>query len=230
MSIQTAKTFNSIISFDQFKYKYNKSQRHALDISCLKISPNQCIGLVGANGAGKSTLLKFLAGMYTSHDGILKVNGSVKSILNFPEIIPGFSGYELVKLTLLAFNNVDHQTLEKQLKWVHEFTGLNERFFDLVSTYSDGMLARLLFPCVLTSSKSDILIVDEAIFSVGDHEFIQKATEAFQLFIKNYGTVIFASHNLEFIRKNCSKVIWLDNGKLKAFDLTESVLAQYEKF
>ncbi len=41
-------------------------------------------------------------------------------------------------------------------------------------------------------------------------------------------TVLFVSHELEQIRKMCSKVVWLEHGTVKAFGPAKEICDQYE--
>ncbi|MDD5370382.1 MAG: sugar ABC transporter ATP-binding protein [Anaerolineaceae bacterium] len=51
----------------------------ALDKANLSIRRGEIHSLIGQNGAGKSTMMKILAGMYTSDDGVIRLDGQAVS-------------------------------------------------------------------------------------------------------------------------------------------------------
>jgi lipopolysaccharide transport system ATP-binding protein len=94
-----------------------------------------------------------------------------------------------------------------------EFAGV-ERLLDTpVKRYSSGMYVRLAFS-VAAHLEPDILVVDE-VLAVGDAEFQKKCLGKMEQVTQGAGrTVLFVSHNLEAIKQLCTRVIWLDKGKV----------------
>ena len=92
--------------------------------------------------------------------------------------------------------------------------------------YSSGMVMRLAF-AVATAVRPEILIVDE-ILSVGDARFQEKSRKRMLEMMSGGTTVLFVSHELEQIRKMCSKVVWLEHGTVKAFGPAKEICDQYE--
>ena len=88
------------------------------------------------------------------------------------------------------------------------------------------MLARLAFS-VATVVQPEILIVDE-ILSVGDTAFQEKSQRRMQELMGGGTTVLFVSHNLKQVREMCSRVLWLDHGKVKLLGNTQEVCDAYE--
>jgi hypothetical protein len=87
------------------------------------------------------------------------------------------------------------------------------------------MVARLGFS-VATDVQPEILIVDE-ILGVGDAEFQRKSFERIQGFQAAGSTILLVTHNLEKIREMCSRVLWLDHGKMVMMGTAEDVVSQY---
>ena len=88
------------------------------------------------------------------------------------------------------------------------------------------MVARIGF-AVATMVKPDILIVDE-ILSVGDFLFQQKCEQRINALMQGGTTVLIVSHALEQIRRLCTRVMWLDKGKIKMIGDTKTVCDAYE--
>ena len=101
-----------------------------------------------------------------------------------------------------------------------------ERFLDTpVKRYSSGMEVRLAFS-VAAHLEPEILIVDE-VLAVGDIAFQQKCLNRFSEMVGGSRTVLFVSHNLGAVSNICSKVLWLDQGRVKYFGSTEEGIAEF---
>jgi ABC-type polysaccharide/polyol phosphate transport system ATPase subunit len=87
------------------------------------------------------------------------------------------------------------------------------------------MIARLGFS-IATAWTPDILILDE-VLAVGDASFTAKCEERIAAFHAAGTTVLLVSHSAADIRKNCQRVVWLDDGELRADGPAERVLDRY---
>jgi energy-coupling factor transporter ATP-binding protein EcfA2 len=105
------------------------------------------------------------------------------------------------------------------------FSELGEYIDMPVKHYSSGMYMRLGFS-VAIHVKPDILIVDE-ILAVGDQPFQTKCFDRIYEMNRQGTTIIMVSHNLSIMRKLCSHLIWLENGRMREAGPTEIVAAQY---
>jgi lipopolysaccharide transport system ATP-binding protein len=191
----------------------------------LELKDGDKLGLVGHNGAGKTSLLRVLAGVYEPTGGWISVEGSVIPLLDINLGIDYEStGYENVLLrgAVLGLKRRDRKNLSDHIA---EFTGLGNYLAVPVRTYSSGMVLRLAFS-ISTSVTPEILLLDE-FFSVGDAEFLEKAERRLNELISKAGILVFASHSQDLIRRLCNKVLWLDNGEIRALGDVEPVLAEY---
>ena len=84
-----------------------------------------------------------------------------------------------------------------------------------VKTYSSGMFARLAFSCAINVDP-EILIVDE-VLSDGDMAFQLKCFKKFEQFKKAGKTILFVTHSITDVLKNCTRTIIISSGK-KIFD------------
>lgn len=100
-------------------------------------------------------------------------------------------------------------------KEIIEFADIGDHLYQPVKTYSSGMFARLAFACAI-NVEPDILIVDE-VLSVGDIAFQLKCFKKFEQFKNSGKTIIFVTHNIADVLKNCNRAIIIENGK-KTFD------------
>jgi ABC-type proline/glycine betaine transport system ATPase subunit len=86
------------------------------------------------------------------------------------------------------------------------------------------MLARLGFAAAIHMDP-EIILLDE-VLSVGDYIFGIKARSAILKFIGE-GTLVFVSHDLDSVEKLCERVIWMDNGGIRAIGNSSEVIASY---
>ena len=117
--------------------------------------------------------------------------------------------------------------IDEKFEEIVEFSELRE-FLDVpIKNFSSGMSAKLAFS-IATIVDPEILIVDE-ILSVGDIKFQEKSKQKMLDMIKGGTTVLYVSHSLESIKDLCSRVIWLEHGKIVEIGDTEDICNKYYK-
>lgn len=209
-----------------FKGKLFYNEFIALNNISFEIKKGDIFGLVGFNGAGKSTMLKIIAGVLKPSSGKVTVNGTMAPLI---EVGAGFDPELTAKENIFlngAILGYTREFLEEHFDSIIDFAELRKFINVPVKNFSSGMYARLGF-AIATEVKPDILIVDE-VLSVGDYQFQQKCNERIQKMIKLGTTVILVSHDINMIKNLCSRVIWLDHGKMKRIGNTQDVCNEYE--
>ena len=192
----------------------------------LEAEQGDVVGIIGHNGAGKSTLLKVIAGIMKPTQGSVEVHGSVVPMLELGSgFDPELSGRENVYLSgaVLGYSK---KFLDSKYHEILDFSELGGFIEAPLRTYSSGMLARLAFS-VACMVEPDILIVDE-ILSVGDADFQEKSYARMMELMTGGTTVFFVSHSLKQIRQMCSRVVWLEHGRMQAQGDTQTVCNMYE--
>jgi lipopolysaccharide transport system ATP-binding protein len=196
------------------------------DIS-FDINEGEVVGIIGRNGAGKSTLLKILAGITDPTSGKAKLSGKTASLL---EVGTGFHP-ELTGRENIFFNGMllgmTKQEVEQHFKEIVKFSGIKDFLDTPVKRYSSGMQLRLAF-AVAAHLDSEILLIDE-VLAVGDAEFQKKSLSKMNSLASDGRTVLFVSHNLSAVSNLCSKVIYLDQGKVLAYGPTNKIIEKYNK-
>lgn len=215
------------------RYKSRRSFfRHnyftALDGLSFSIKKGETLGVVGINGCGKSTLLRVLANIYAVDEGKVSWYCRHVSLLTLSlGFDPELSGRDNAILSGMLLGGRKTEVLAK-LDEIIEFSEL-EGFIDKpIKTYSTGMRARLGFSVAVTM-QSELLLIDE-VMGVGDGKFRLKAQTAMSNKISSDQTVVLVSHSLSQISKLCSRVLWLNAGKLSMIGATDEVLHEYELF
>ena len=213
------------------KYKTLKGKDQSLerfwalnDID-FEINQGEVVGVIGHNGAGKSTLLKILSRITAPTSGRIEVHGRVASLL---EVGTGFhpelTGRENIFLNG-SILGMKHSEIRQRFDEIVGFAGV-EKFLDTpVKRYSSGMYVRLAFS-VAAHLDSDVLLVDE-VLAVGDQRFQDRCLGKLGDVSEQGRTVLFVSHNMNTVNKLCEKSIFLEGGKINAFDKTPEVMSKY---
>ncbi|HYZ23270.1 MAG TPA: ABC transporter ATP-binding protein [Rhodopila sp.] len=192
----------------------------------LRLTSGDRLGLVGSNGAGKTTLLRVLAGIYEPVVGRIRVCGSVNALLD-PSLGMNMelTGRENILLRGL-YNGLPRSMLPRLEEDVAEFAELSD-FIDLpVRIYSAGMVVRLGF-ALATAIKPQILLMDEW-FLAGDAAFMEKARHRLEAMVRGAEILVLSTHQLDIVRDWCTRVLWLDQGQVRADGAAADVLNQYE--
>jgi ABC-type polysaccharide/polyol phosphate transport system ATPase subunit len=195
------------------------------DVS-FEIREGEVVGLIGYNGAGKTTLLKILARVTWPTAGFAEVCGRMGTLL---EVGTGFhpelTGRENVFLSG-AILGMTKREIERKFDEMVSFAGV-EQFIDTpLKHYSTGMQMRLAFG-VAAHLEPEILLVDE-VLAVGDAAFQKKCLVKMSDVARGGRTIVFVSHQMNQIRRLCQRVIWVDQGRLRADGPMGEVVAAYE--
>lgn len=212
-------------------YHIKKSRLHfvaypALSDISLKLYQGEILGLVGHNGAGKSTLLRLLAGILTPSRG--RVIHTPDLTLSLLSLGTGFSdmlsGRDNAVWGAMLTGNTFGEARDR-VDDIIAFSELGTWIDEPVRTYSTGMRARLSFAVALQTNP-DVLLIDE-VLGVGDGHFQQKSSEALQQKIHHGQTAVIVSHSPEALAALCSRIIWLENGRVRMEGETSAVLPLY---
>ena len=203
----------------------NRTVVRALDRVSLSIAHGERVGLIGQNGAGKSTLLRVLAGIYAPTSGVCNVRGTVSTLFSSHiGLNQDATGYENIKLSAI-FMGIEPDRLETLIPDIEDFCELGPFLNQPVRTYSAGMRTRLGF-AIATSVRPEVLLIDEVI-GAGDQKFRYKAFDRITKTMKSANTMVLASHSVNLIKEFCTKTIWLEHGRLRAYGNIEDNIDDY---
>lgn len=191
----------------------------------LEIKQGERVGIIGPNGSGKSTFLKILAGVTSPSKGNIIINGKIAALLEVGTgFHPDLTGNENIYF-YGAVQGMTPKEINSRYKEIVDFSGIKKFLETPVKYYSSGMFMRLGFSVAVHLSW-DILLLDE-ILSVGDAQFQEKSMKKIESMMNSGKTVILVSHNLESIRRLCTRAVFFKNGKIKVIGKTSSVIDQY---
>lgn len=191
------------------------------------VQRGEVLGVIGRNGAGKSTLLKILSRITDPTGGQIIMRGRVASLL---EVGTGFhpelSGRENIYLSG-AVLGMRREEIDQKFQEIVAFAEVEKFLETPIKRYSSGMYMRLAFS-VAAHLDPEILLIDE-VLAVGDIAFQKKCLGKMENVAQGGRTVIFVSHQLEFLAQLCKRCLLVDKGKIVQDGPSREVISQYVK-
>jgi len=215
---------------------------YLLDKVDFQIEAGEKVCLLGRNGTGKSTLLKLVSGDLNPDEGQIEYQKNIQ-IARLEQKVPhGVTGsvYDVVSGgleetgSLLAdYHHVSHtltheysDKLLKQLDQIQrkiEAVGgwqINQKIDEVISrmsldadaefeTLSGGLKRRVLLAKALVTSP-DILLLDEPTnhLDIDSIDWLEQFLQTYQ------GTLLFVTHDRQFLKKLANRVVELERGRL----------------
>ena len=198
---------------------------HALREVSFDVTEGAGLGVIGRNGAGKTTLLKLISRVTWPSSGCVRVAGHVVSLIELGAgFHPELTGRDNVYLGAGLFG-LTRREVDRQFDSIVQFADVEPLIDTPMKRYSSGLYARLGFS-VAIHSRPDIVLVDE-VLSVGDAAFRRRALEALRQLIADGKTVLFISHDMWNVRRLCSQILWMDEGRVRAFGPAGEIAERY---
>lgn len=215
----------SIIETKKLTKYYGKS-RGIIDLD-LTVNEGEFFGFIGPNGAGKSTTIRTLLGLIYPTSGEAKIFG--KDIIRDKKEILADIGYMPSEATFYSGMKVrEIIALSAKIRKADcsaEADRLCERLTldkeKRVEELSLGNRKKVSIVCAL-QHKPRLCILDEP--TSGLDPLMQK--EFFDILKKRHSsgaTILFSSHVLSEIQKNCSRAAIIKDGRLIALDSVENL-------
>jgi len=210
---------------NRFRGVKGYKEQHVLKDIDFEVEKGDFFGIVGRNGSGKSTLLKIVSQIYTPEKGSVTVQGK---LVSFIELGVGFNpeltGRENVYMNgaMLGFST---QEIDEMYNEIVEFAELHEFMNQKLKNYSSGMQVRLAFS-VAIKARGDVLVLDE-VLAVGDEAFQRKCNDYFIERKKSGQTTILVTHDMNAVKKYCTKAVLIEDGYIKASGDVDKVANQY---
>jgi ABC-type polysaccharide/polyol phosphate transport system ATPase subunit len=191
----------------------------------VRVEPGEGVALIGLTGSGKTTFLRLVAGVLAPDEGRLDVRGRIGSLLSVQAgLLTPLTGREN-SLLLGALVGLSRADVKERLPRIKERSGLGDAFERSVSSYSQGMRARLGF-AVAACSDPQILLLDEVHEAVDEHyreEIESRAKDVREA----GGIVVAAGHDHHLLERMCDRAILFREGRIEADGPFQKVRALY---
>jgi len=209
----------------------------ALDGLTFNVEKGEIYGLIGPNGAGKTTSLRIIATLLLPTSGSVKVFGldvvskaeEVRRLISYlPEEAGAYknlSGMEYLEF-MASFSAGNKDEIRSMVEQAAEISGLGERLYDRIKTYSKGMKRRLLVARALMI-KPKLAVLDEPTSGLDVvHSF--HVRNIIKRYVEEFGvTVLLSSHNMLEVEYLCDRVALINKGKIVAEGSPEGLKSEY---
>ena len=242
---KTTKTlsFNSTIELHNISFKYDLSNKLALENICLQIPRRSSIGIVGPSGSGKTTLIDIILGLLETTEGEVRIDGEniaqnlsswQKQIGYIPQHI--YLSDDTIRCNV-AFG-IAEEKINDDMVWdalrmaqLDDFVKklpeeLETRVGERGARLSGGQRQRIGIARALFHNPA-LLIMDEATASL-DNETERAFIQAIEK-LSDEKTMIVIAHRLSTV-ENCNKILLLKDGKLMALGTYDELLGSNSDF
>lgn len=210
------------------KKQISYRELQALEHVSFNVYKGEVVGIIGTNGSGKSTLLKIVSGALKPSSGKVLVDRKKLQLLTLGT---GFDMELTAKENVYLNGSIigySRQFIDEKYDEIVQFAELEGFMEEKVKNFSSGMVSRLGFAIATAGEAAEILILDE-VLSVGDEFFRKKSLKRIKEMIHGGSTVLMVSHSMGTIMENCTKVVWIEKGKLKMVGEPKEVCEAYRK-
>lgn len=228
------------IEVSRVKFRYNEDMPYVLNDLELHIKPGEYVGIVGSSGCGKSTLFRVLLGFEKPQSGsvyydfqdadgldLRSVRRRIGVVLQNGKL---FSGDIYSNIVICApWLTVDEAwKAAERSGFAEDIRKMPMGMFTMISEggggLSGGQQQRLLIARAL-ASEPDVVMFDEATSALDNitQAIVVKTLEEMEC------TRIVIAHRLSTI-KNCSRIVYLDKGKVVEEGTFDELMALNGKF
>lgn len=196
-----------------------------------KVEKGERIGLIGGNGAGKTTISEIIAGITKPNSGYIEFGYDFE---NSPKEGIGMqfqqstypSGLTVKDIISFARNLRKLSITNKELKDLLRVFQMEDFYNRKVRGLSGGQRQKLnILLSIIHNPK--LVILDELStgLDISAREEIINFTD--KLLSENRMSAILISHHMEEIKALCSKVVILDNGRVRDIRTVKSIEQEY---
>lgn len=221
-----------------------------LDGVDFNIEQGERVCLIGRNGEGKSTLFKVISGQVKPDSGEFQVNGDIKIAMleqDIPETTGKvndivMAGAGDVAKWVKEYDTASQACADGDMKACELMADLQHKIDDKhgwdlsrevqtmlsmmgldgdadISELSGGRKRRVLLARALIT-KPDVLLLDEPT----NHLDVESIEWLEQFLLGSQGlTLLFISHDRSFIDKTATRIVELDRGILRSYDVTKQI-------
>lgn len=193
-----------------------KTENIVLDSISFDIYEGEIVGLVGE---GKDILIKAMSGLCDIDSGDIyyynysltkdfeKAMSIVSTVIENRDIYKRVNYQNNIELFKMMFKGVDENTIKEIIKIIQMERLLGRKF----KTFSLGMEERINIASSLVNEPK-ILILDEPFIQLNSKE-LERTIEILKE-LKNT-TIVIASNQLDILNIICTKIVFLNNGKIE---------------
>lgn len=202
----------------------------------LNVDEGEIFGLIGPNGAGKTTTLRIVATLLKPTSGEAKIlsydvskdASKVRKIISYlPEEAGAYRnlrGIDYLKLMAELYADTSQEAKE-MIKRAVEISGLGDKLYKKISTYSKGMTRKLLLSRALMH-KPKLAILDEPTSGLDVINSLEVRNMIRNL-AREGVSVLLSSHNMLEVEYLCDRISLIHNGVIVETGRPEELKKKY---
>ncbi|MCC8069392.1 MAG: ABC transporter ATP-binding protein [Ruminococcus sp.] len=227
----------AILEVQNLKKQYGKSKVFAVNDISFSVNEGEIFALIGSNGAGKTTTLRMISTLLQISSGDAIVNGF--SVIKQPEKVrecitylpdeagayKNMTGIGYLKFMAGMFST-DSNTIDQYVQTAIKTSTLGERINDKISTYSRGMIRKLLLSRAIMT-KPKLAILDEATSGLDVINALEIRQMIKDLAHNDGMSFLLSSHNMLEIEFVSDKVGIMAHGNLMVMGTPNNLKQRY---
>lgn len=216
--------------------KKSIGRREILKGISFEIKEGEIFGLIGPNGAGKTTTLRILSTLIKPSSGKVSIFGkdvtrepheARKLISYLPEEAGAYrnmKGIEYLRF-VAGFYTKNSREMEAMVEKAVEISGLGDRVKDRISTYSKGMVRKLLIARSLMVNPR-LAILDEPTSGL-DVLNAREVRKILKRAVREGLTILLSSHNMLEVEYLCDRIALIHDGRIVESGTVEELKERY---
>jgi len=214
----------AVLEVKHLKKQYAKSKVLAVNDVSFSVEEGEIFALIGSNGAGKTTTLRMISTLLQVSEGDAIIDGhsvitqsdKVRQCITYlPDEAGAYknmTGLDYLKFMAGMFST-DTQIINEYVQRAVKTSTLDDRIKDKISTYSRGMIRKLLLARAIMT-KPKLAILDEATSGLDVINALEIRKMIIELAHDEGMSFLLSSHNMLEIEFVSDKVGIMTNGKL----------------
>lgn len=198
------------------------------------VNQGEIFGLIGPNGAGKTTTLRILSTLLTITSGSVKIMeynlksepNKIRKIISYlPEDAGAYKNLTGRRYLEFIANFFEKNNLQKMIAKGEEIADLGDRINDKVSTYSKGMMRKLLVGRALMIDPK-LAILDEPTSGL-DVNNAQEIRKLVKKTARQGTTILLSSHNMLEVEFLCDRIALISDGVIIEQGTPKNLMVKY---
>ncbi|WP_413283654.1 amino acid ABC transporter ATP-binding protein [Vibrio sp. MA40-2] len=199
-----------------------------LDDVSLTINKGDVVSILGASGSGKSTLIRCINGLEKLNSGdihvknlsvnnrneLSKIRQTVSTVFQHFNLYPHLTIMENITLAPIEVLGWKEENAIKKATELLSLVGLESKSDAYPAQLSGGQKQRIGI-CRALAMEPECLLLDE-VTSALDPEMTSEVLDVLAQLADSGTTLIFVTHEIAFARKISNRIIFLDQGKVRA--------------
>jgi zinc transport system ATP-binding protein len=200
-----------VVNIDNVSYRFNSAL--VLENISFTVDKGDFIGIIGPNGAGKTTLFRSMLGLLEDYQGritffgedIRKNRNILQKIGYIPQKNSTDQGFPATVEEIVSLGITSRRPSKNKINHAIETVGLFDQKTKRIGELSGGQQQRVLIAKAL-ANEPELLILDEPVTGID-----LKTQNKFYVLLKklneeNKITIIWASHDLDAVKKLANKI------------------------